>query len=164
MAIPGLSSFDNALRRAFHMGVVTALLALGVACSPIVHQRGYVPKAEQIALITPGTPRQSVIETLGSPSTLATMNDNTFYYITSTTENFAFFEPEVTNRQILAVYFDNTNQVERVAHYGVEDGVIFDFITRKTPTRGKEFSFLEQMFGNLGKFSAQDSSSKSWER
>jgi outer membrane protein assembly factor BamE (lipoprotein component of BamABCDE complex) len=124
------------------------------ACSPIVDHRGYLPKGEDIQKVQAGMSKTEVEAILGSPSTTATINSagDSYYYISSTVEQTAFFQPEVTDRQIFAVRFDRDDRVEKFAHYGLEDGVIIDFISRETPTRGKELGILEQLFQNLGRF------------
>jgi len=144
----GTSSLLKRLAAATLIG--TAL----VACSPIVDYRGYLPKGEDIQKIQSGMSKTEVEAILGSPSTTATINTSgdSYYYISSKVEQTAFFKPEVTDRQIFAIRFDRDDRVEKFAYYGLEDGVIIDFITRETPTRGKELGILEQLFQNLGRF------------
>ena len=91
---------------------------------------------------------------LGSPSTTATMDQlgESFYYISSVVETQAFLAPSVVDREILAVRFDPEARVSGFAHYGLEDGKIINFISRETPTRGKELSVVQQLFQNVGRF------------
>jgi outer membrane protein assembly factor BamE (lipoprotein component of BamABCDE complex) len=56
----------------------------------------------------------------------------------------------VTDQRVTAVYFDKNLKVERVALYGVQDGKVFDFVSRTTPASGSEQSFIGQMFKGLG--------------
>ena len=51
-----------------------------------------------------------------------------------------------------AIYFDNGLRVERVALYGLQDGQVFDFISRTTPSGGEESSFLGQILKGTNKF------------
>ncbi len=51
---------------------------------------------------------------------------------------------------MIAFYLDDKNRVTRVADYGLKDGVVFDFISRTTPTGGQESSFLGGIFRHLG--------------
>jgi outer membrane protein assembly factor BamE (lipoprotein component of BamABCDE complex) len=57
----------------------------------------------------------------------------------------------VIDQKVLAVYFDESGQVTQVADYGLQDGKIFDFVSRTTPTAGKDFSFLTQLFEGVGR-------------
>ena len=87
---------------------------------------------------------------LGSPSTTATVSGEVYYYISQTEKrSMRFMKPTVEDRRIIAVYFGQDGRVERVAHYGLQDGIPFDFISRKTPTTGTERSLLSQMLGLL---------------
>jgi outer membrane protein assembly factor BamE (lipoprotein component of BamABCDE complex) len=52
---------------------------------------------------------------------------------------------------VLAVYFDDKGTVTQIADYGLKDGKVFDFVTKTTPTRGKDDNFLQQVLaGALG--------------
>jgi outer membrane protein assembly factor BamE (lipoprotein component of BamABCDE complex) len=63
----------------------------------------------------------------------------------------AFFEPQEKDRKVVAVYFNQTGMVERVANYGLKDGKVFDFVSRTTPAPGgNEDGILKQLFRNLG--------------
>ncbi len=141
------------------IGLKSAALTLGlmgaVACSPVVDQRGYIPDPEKLATIRSGIDNKSSIASrLGSPSTIATFDANVWYYISSEEERFAFFNPTTTKREIVEVRFDTDNLVEGVTYYDLEDGHKINIVGRETPTRGKELTLLEQVFGNLGRFDA----------
>jgi outer membrane protein assembly factor BamE (lipoprotein component of BamABCDE complex) len=133
--------------------VAASLLVLAglAACAPIRDVRGYVPDEEKVATVKiGGDTRDSVQEKLGTPSSTAAFGDPTWYYISTEQERYAFFKPEVTKRQILAVEFNDDGKVADVRTYGIEDGQVFALVDRETPSRGKEMSFLQQVFGNMG--------------
>ena len=122
-----------------------------VACAPIKDVRGYVPDEEKVASVRVGADtRDTVQEKLGTPSSTAAFGDPTWYYISTEQERYAFFKPDVTKRQILAVQFSDDGKVEDLRTYGIEDGQVFAMVDRETPSRGKEMSFLQQVFGNMG--------------
>ena len=84
---------------------------------------------------------------LGTPSTIATLSGEVFYYISQRTRRRAtFLEPQITDQRVIAVYFDKNRRVQRLANYGIQDGKIFDFISRTTPTSGQEMSYLTPLF------------------
>jgi outer membrane protein assembly factor BamE (lipoprotein component of BamABCDE complex) len=130
----------------------SVLIMAGLAaCAPIKDVRGYVPDDEKIAQVRVGADtRDTVQEKLGTPSSTAAFGDPTWYYISTEQERYAFFHPEVTKRQILAVQFSDDGKVNDIRTYGVEDGQVFALVDRETPSRGKEMSFLQQVFGNMG--------------
>ena len=113
------------------------------------HQ-GYVLDEEALDLVPPGSSREQVLLTLGTPSTTATFDNEVFYYISQkAVRNAAFMKAKVVDRRVLAVYFGPDSRVERIANYGLQDGRVFDFISRTTPTGGKDQSFLGQLISGV---------------
>ena len=108
-----------------------------------VYQRGYVVPEGALEQVLLGASQEQVLVVLGTPSTVATVSGEAFYYISQRSEQaFAFQKQSVTNQRVVAVYFDKNRRVERLANYGLKDGKVFDFLTRTTPTAGKELSYL----------------------
>lgn len=132
------------------------LLATGIAlsaCSPIKESHGYTPDQEVVDKVRPGVhDRGSVKRILGAPTSVARFKDETWFYIAKKTERLAFFPEEVIDQQVVAVYFDAKGIVERVKRYTLEDAKAIEPVERETVTRGKEMTVLEQLFGNLGRF------------
>lgn len=141
-------------RKALKVTALAVVLAAGLAaCAPTISQRGYVPNEDLLADIRVGIDnKDSVLSTFGSPSTVSSVDANTWYYISSIHEQLMFYREEAVDREIVAVYFDDGGNVQQLGYYGLEDGKIVNFIDRETPTRGKQLTFLQQMFGNLGQF------------
>ena len=84
---------------------------------------------------------------LGTPSTVATVNGEVFYYISQKAQRAAAFMPqEVIDQRVIAVYFDKDRRVERLANYGLKDGKIFDFVSQTTPTGGQDLNYLRNVF------------------
>lgn len=116
-------------------------------------QRGFIFDDDLLAKVRPGMDVQLVLTTLGTPSTTSTVGNRTFYYINQTARRtFQFQNPRVIDQKVIAVYFNKGFKVERIANWGLRDGVIFDFISRSTPTGGEEQSFLGNMFKGVTKF------------
>jgi outer membrane protein assembly factor BamE (lipoprotein component of BamABCDE complex) len=132
---------------------LTASLTLA-ACDPEPVTRGYILDPNALSQIKTGDDEQRVLQVLGTPSTVATVGGNTWYYMSQTAvRRFKFQNPTVTDQRVLAVSFDKNKRVEKVASYGLQDGVIFDFVSRTTPTGGEELSMVKQLMratGQLG--------------
>lgn len=141
-------------RRAAVRIIAGAALGLGAAaCSPEVVQRGYIFEDAAIAELKPGADVQAVLRAFGQPSTVSTVGNQTFYYISQTTQQrFQFMTPSVTDQRVLAIYFNKNFKVDRVANYGLQDGVVFDFISRTTPSSGQEQSFLGNLLRGVTRF------------
>lgn len=126
--------------------VLLAGAALLIACAPVISQRGYLPDPAAEASIKTGTDTKTTVqERLGYASTTATFNNDSWYYISATEKQVAFFNPTVLKRQVLAVYFDKQNKVTGVRHYGLKDGHLITFESRTTPARGRETTFLQEL-------------------
>jgi outer membrane protein assembly factor BamE (lipoprotein component of BamABCDE complex) len=127
-----------------------AVLALGVllgGCLGETYQRGYIVPDGALEQIPIGSTQEQVLIVLGTPSTVATVNGEAFYYISQRAERAIGFMPqEVVDQRVIAVYFDKGKHVERLANYGLRDGKIFDFVSRTTPTGGKDVAYLNAMF------------------
>lgn len=111
---------------------------------------GYVVSDVALAQVPVGSSRDQVLVALGTPSTTATFSNEVFYYVSQTRYRMAqFTNPRIVDQRILAIYFDGNNRVSRIADYGLQDGQVFDFVTRTTPTGGEDLSFIQQMFRGL---------------
>ena len=134
------------------LAVITVVAALAVAgCAPEINLRGHVPNPESLAQIKPGQQtRDQVLDMLGSPSAVGTFEDTRWYYITRKTEQLAFYDPELTEAQIVMVEFDTAGFVKQVAHLSNDDAREIDPVDRTTPTKGRQLGFLQQILGNLG--------------
>ncbi|HEX2593369.1 MAG TPA: outer membrane protein assembly factor BamE [Rhizomicrobium sp.] len=119
------------------------------ACAPVVTQRGYLPDPDTINSVEVGKDtKTSIQKRLGDPSTEASFGTEGWYYISSTEKQVAFFSPTVLNRSILAVYFDKDGKVTDLKHYGLKDGHVVDYEARVTPSKGRELTFLQQLFNS----------------
>jgi outer membrane protein assembly factor BamE (lipoprotein component of BamABCDE complex) len=114
---------------------------------------GYVLDERALAQVKPGMAAEQVLQILGTPSTVSTVGNKNWYYISQVkTRTLHFLGDSVTDQRVTAVYFNNGLKVERVALYGLQDGKVFDFISRKTEAGGQEANFVGQLFRGLGTF------------
>jgi outer membrane protein assembly factor BamE (lipoprotein component of BamABCDE complex) len=113
-------------------------------------QHGYVVSPDALEQIPVGSSKDQVLIALGSPSTTANYGNDVFYYISQTRYRAAQFLPDkIVDQRIVAVYFDKKEQVARVANYGLQDGKVFDFISKTTPTGGADENFLQQVLAGV---------------
>ena len=142
---------DKSYRRRRGTGAVATLLALGLwlgGCGAFTqsYQRGYVLVPGALEQIPIGATQEQVLIVLGTPSTIATVNGEVFYYISQRTEQTAFMPNKVVDQRVVAVYFDKGRRVERLADYGLQDGKLFDYVSRTTATGGQDLSYLSYVF------------------
>jgi len=144
------SDFARRLRNG--AGALALLLAVS-ACGSFEQnfQRGYVVPEGALEQIPLGSSQEQVLIVLGTPSTVATVSGEAFYYISQRAQKAAAFLPQkVVDQRVIAVYFDKDRKVTRLADYGLQDGKIFDFVSKTTPTGGNELSYLTYLFKIIG--------------
>ncbi len=136
------------------LGLSAAILALGAAsaCTPTRQYHGYVTdNPEQDLAVQVGVDtKDTVQQRLGSPSTVSPLDPSAWYYVSTTQERFAFYEPDTVERRVTVVRFDANDIVTAVDRFGMERGRVVAYNTSETPTRGRELGILEQIFGNIG--------------
>ena len=139
-------------RRAVSAAVLLVALAIA-GCSTTTLKHGQHYTNAELQQIQPGMSQDEVRMALGSPATTSTVNSGTaYYYISSTAKQTAFLDPKEVDRRVVAVYFSPVGSVERIAHYGMKDGKVFDFVNRSTPAATQaDDTFLKMLFRNLGK-------------
>src|ERR1700736_3362907 len=139
-----LSARWRGMRAASAIALLCAALA---GCTGEQFQKGYILPPGALEQIPIGASQDQVLIVMGTPSTVATLNGEVFYYISQRSERpVAFMNQRVVDQRVIAIYFDKNRQVQRLANYGLQDGRIFDFISRTTPTSGQELSYLTPLF------------------
>ncbi len=122
-------------------------------CSKDINARGNLPPDVALEQLEPGEQtRQDVQVILGTPSHVASFDGETWYYISALTTQYAFYSVEELERDVYALTFDERGILTEVKRFGLEDGEEVQFAERETPTMGREFSLIEQLIGNLGRF------------
>ncbi len=120
-------------------------------CAGNVIRQGHLFQEEDIAQVHVGMAKDQVVLALGTPDTQSAVGGGAYYYISQTAvQPMAFMKPEVTDRRVVAVYFNNKDRVEQIANYGMKDGKVFDFVKRETPAYNRDQSFLKEIFRNIG--------------
>jgi outer membrane protein assembly factor BamE (lipoprotein component of BamABCDE complex) len=117
--------------------------------------RGYQVDQDTLSQIKVGaTTKQQALADLGTPSTTSTVGGDAWYYIGQKMHRtLAFMPVQMTDQHVLAVYFDSSGKVSRIANYGMQDGKVFDYVSRTTPTGGAEPDFLRNIMAGLFRFS-----------
>ncbi|WP_374283174.1 outer membrane protein assembly factor BamE [Novosphingobium sp.] len=126
------------------------VLALG-ACSSIKDHRGYIVDQALLDSVQPGIDNQESVErTLGRPTFVSEFGRKDWYYVSQNTRQAAFSRPRANEQLILRIRFDDKGNVLAIDKAGLEKVVQLDPDGKKTPTLGKDRSFIEDLFGNIG--------------
>jgi outer membrane protein assembly factor BamE (lipoprotein component of BamABCDE complex) len=144
--------------RTFLGSVAAAALVLSLsACESRLAARGHLPDPEKLAEIKPGEmTKDEVAEILGSPSSVAPFEGDTWYYISEQQKRVAFFAPEVTDRKIVILRFDDQGVVKEIDDKGLEAARQVDPVGRTTPTLGQDLTAIEQLLGNFNRYRSKD--------
>jgi outer membrane protein assembly factor BamE (lipoprotein component of BamABCDE complex) len=147
------------LRRLRHLSLAgLAALAL-TGCDLPVQVHGNLPDDDQLARIEPGKQgRTDIVNLLGPPSVRSNFQDDTWYYVGQKQTRFAFFAPDIKERNVLVLTFDRQDRLTGKKLYTMADARDIDPVDRETPTEGRDLSIVQQLLGNVGRFnnSGQD--------
>jgi outer membrane protein assembly factor BamE (lipoprotein component of BamABCDE complex) len=155
-----------------HLPVAPLALALAAAtlggCTQLRSHQGYIVDQTLVASVQPGIDNRASVEgTLGRPTffnqfgvvegrgRMVTLEQATdWYYISRNTRQLAFASPRPVDQLTLHVKFDALGNVASVDRTGVELVSRINPESDKTPTLGRERSFFEELFGNIGSVGA----------
>jgi outer membrane protein assembly factor BamE (lipoprotein component of BamABCDE complex) len=132
------------------MAAAVALLS-GCQSMGIKEHRGYVLDKELASTVQVGVDnKESVAKTLGRPSFTGQFDANDWYYVARDTKTVAFRSQKVLDQDVLHIRFDAAGNVASVNTTGEELIAKIDPVDDKTPTLGRNRSFFDEIFGNIG--------------
>ena len=134
--------------------LVLAGALLAAACDPYGDIRGFAPAPGTVDKLEIGSQsREDVVRLVGSPSAVATFNPNVWYYISEKQELWGPSKPWISEQNVIQITFNESGRVQNIKYYDLKDAQNITMVARITPTSGKELTILEQILGNVGKFS-----------
>lgn len=129
-----------------------ALLGSVTACTPISRSHGYVAAKASPGDVEKGKDtKTTVLAKYGTPTTTGIFDTNTWYYMSEQREQLGYLQPKTTSRTVTSIAFTQDGVVNGVNIYTMKDGHVVSMVKRETPTRGKELTILEQLFGAVGR-------------
>jgi outer membrane protein assembly factor BamE (lipoprotein component of BamABCDE complex) len=139
------------MKKVFVISAAVAALITTSGCSQVRGHQGYIADQVLLDAIKPGVDnRESVTKTLGRPTFTGQFDANDWYYVTRETRQLAFSLPKAKEQTIFHVRFDDAGNVATVDKSGAEKIASISPVRTKTPTLGKNRSFFEELFGNIG--------------
>ena len=131
-------------------------MLLNLACTPIKSVSGYVPSFADIEELRVGvSSKKEVLDRLGEPLSFNQEESDFLLYVQQEVETLAFFRPRVSERKVLKLTFDDFAILSEVSHSGVSDLQPFRLEKKITESEGRQLTFWQQMFGNIGNFSSE---------
>jgi outer membrane protein assembly factor BamE (lipoprotein component of BamABCDE complex) len=130
------------------------LIAAGATvagCARVPGRQGFIIDQQLATSIRPGVDnRASVERALGRPTFIGQFDPSNWYYVSRETRQWAFSRPRPSAQTILHVRFDPAGNVTQVEQKGMEQIANIRPNRDRTPTLGKERSFFQEVFGNIG--------------
>lgn len=137
---------------------VALVLPLVGGCTQIHSHRGYIMDPSLTSTLRPGVDnKDSVAQLMGRPTFTGTFNGNDWYYFSRDVRQLAFSTPRPTGQTVLHVRFDQAGNLASVEETGLDKVVAITPDPHATPTLGRERSFFQDVFGNIGTVGAPGS-------
>lgn len=128
-----------------------ATLALTAGCSRVPGHQGFIIDPQLAATVKPGVDNKASVQgTLGRPSFTGQFDANDWYYVSRDTRQLAYKIPRPSGQTILHVRFDGGGNVATVDQTGLEKVAMIRPNRDTTPTLGRNRSFFQELFGNIG--------------
>lgn len=145
------------------MSTTKFLLGCGLACvlsacsstkteEWFVSHNGNMPSEERISEIEVGDAQNKVMQVLGAPSTIVSLDRNTWIYMSSDIKRVAFWAPEEVNRYVLTIRFDNDGKVAEISRLGKNSGQEIEVSSDETAAPGENPGFFRKYFGGVGQY------------
>lgn len=139
------------------LAILAAALAGVTACSSIERKHGYAPDDELLSQIVVGVDtKDTVADVVGQPSAAGILADGGWYYVESKFRAYGLRERAEVGREVVAISFASDNTVENIERFGLENGKVVAISRRVTDSNIKGVSFLRQLFGSIGNFTADN--------
>jgi outer membrane protein assembly factor BamE (lipoprotein component of BamABCDE complex) len=133
------------------LATVIAALSLSSGCTRLKSHQGYIGHQVLLSSVQPGVDnKESVQASLGRPTFVGQFDQNDWYYYSRDAKQLAFSQPVAENQYVLKVRFDQAGNVASVSQTGKELISKISPEGDKTPTLGRDTSFFEEIFGNIG--------------
>ncbi len=128
------------------------------SCISRVEKHGYMfDLSDQEKLQEGITTRDGVLRAMGSPTVISDLDsEETWIYYSEDVKQLLFFTPEITDRTILVLRFDNENTVKEVKKITLNDEKKnIDFVHNYTAVDNHDVGFLKSFFSNVGQVRPQ---------
>lgn len=143
--------------RAGAVAIALVVLLGTTGCTVMTRNHGFMPKEEVVATVEPGSDtRETVIEKLGPPAAGGMLQDGGLYYVSYSFKEFGAFTPKETDRQVLAITFDDRGIVRNIERFGAEQGRVVSLSRRVTDNGVRDNLLLRQILGSIGRVNAAD--------
>ena len=141
--------------------IIKIVAAMGLsaltACSATYRNHGYAPPEEDLQQLVVGVDTRSTVDdVVGPPSVGGVLGDGNYYYVRKKVREYGMFRPEIVEREVLAISFDDTDAIANIERFGLEDGNVVPLSRRVTDSSVVDNGFLRQLLSNIGNINPAD--------
>ncbi len=120
---------------------------------PAPQPRGDQVDPDQLKQLVPGVSTQAdATALLGSPTAKGTFDQNTWMYVSQMTRPVVGGTLAVLRQNVVELRFDDHGVLRGVTTLDKANSLPATMVARTTPAPGTEASVLQQLFGNVGRF------------
>jgi len=120
-------------------------------CKKVVHTHGQILSEKQLGTLQVGKDdRRQVMRTLGSPSTVSTFSDKSWYYLTEITFDDPLKPNQLKTRRVVVVRFDESGKLASVETKDKTNARDIKINARTTKTHGQSLGVVDQVIENIG--------------
>ncbi len=147
---------ESATKKATRIMLVVATLAM-TACSPVIRSHGYTPSRVDLDLLEIGVDtEETVAAAIGTPAFSGSADSRGWYFLSSTVREYTYKHPEITDRQLVAISFDDDGFVSNIERFGLEDGRVIALNRRVTDVAVESPGLIRQLLGSIGTITTDD--------
>ncbi len=158
--LTSLQSTFALTRKKSNFFCMASLLSCGIllsACSffstPPQPRGAFIEKEDWQDLKVGSSSKSDAQDLLGSPTTFATFDPNSWIYISMQTRTVPLTYPGVRKQQVLVLNFDQSGVLQQIQELNKKDAKPVRMISSITPTPGSKTNFFQQLLGNIGQYS-----------
>jgi outer membrane protein assembly factor BamE (lipoprotein component of BamABCDE complex) len=138
-----------------HLILIACVLLSSCAwLMPPPQVRGNKVDPESLKELVPGTSTKAdVTAVIGSPTAHDTFDDNTWLYISELTQQRIGRTLGELQQDVVVLNFNESGVLAGINKVDKDAALPVTVVDRTTPSPGTEASFLQQLLGNIGRFS-----------
>jgi outer membrane protein assembly factor BamE (lipoprotein component of BamABCDE complex) len=141
--------------------IILTVLFIASCASDSIRVHGNMIRDEDLVYVEQGeTSKNDMIMMFGQPTTKSTFDEETWYYMGQTVEYRSLMKPNIIERKIVEVCFNEEGIVKSIKGYELGDGSEIEPCPDETRSLGTEQNVLQQLIGNIGKFNSTNNDFK----
>ena len=130
------------------VSVLIVLASVLFSCTTNIKNHGYIPsKSDLENLVIGKDTKQSVSKKIGLPATAGL--EGAYYYVRSTFNAPGFRSPQLVDRKVIVLSFDQRSKLKNIETFNVDNGNFIRIDYRVTETGLDNKNMLQQIIGSI---------------